>query len=53
MFHYTPFIVGSWKSCFKTLNLNVSGTERDVAPNKDRFPFVGNEFHATPTFELA
>ena len=50
-----PATVGSWKSRFKTLNLNVSGTNRDVAPKQryDRFPSVGDHIHATPTFEHA
>ena len=29
--NYTPIIAGGRNSRFKTLNLNVSGTERDVA----------------------
>ena len=50
-----PIIVGSWKSRFKNLNLNVSGTKRDVAPTQrsDRFPSVGDHIHTTPTFEHA
>ena len=37
----------------KILNLNVSGTKRDVAPKQrsDRFPSVGDHIHVTPTFE--
>ena len=37
------------------LNLNVSGTMRDVAPKQkdDRLPFVGDHIHATPSFEHA
>ena len=42
-----PIIVGSWKSRFKTLNLNASGTKCDVAPKLS----VGNHIHATATFE--
>ena len=34
IFDYTAIIVGSWKSRFKTLNLNFSGTIRDVAPKQ-------------------
>ena len=53
MFDYTPIIVGSWKSRFKTLNLDVSETKRDVAPTQrsDRFPSIGDCIHATPTSE--
>ena len=29
---HMPLIVGSWKSHFKYLNLNVPGSKRDVAP---------------------
>ena len=37
----------------KTLNLNVSGTKRDVAPKQrlDRFPSIGNHIQVTPTFK--
>ena len=50
-----PIIVGSWKSRFKTLNLNVSETKRDVAPKQrfHRFPTVRDQIDATPTFEHA
>ena len=39
----------------KFLNLTVSETKRNVSPKQryDRFPFVGNQIHATPTFEQA
>ena len=39
----------------KTLNLNVSGTNRDVALKQrpHRFISVGDHIHATPTFEHA
>ena len=39
----------------KTLNLNVSGTKRNVAPKQrsDRFPSVEDHIHSTPTFEHA
>ena len=39
----------------KFVNLNVSGTKRNVAPKQryDRFLFVGNHVHATPTFRYA
>ena len=39
----------------KYLNLNVSGTKKDVAPKQghDRFPSVGDHIHANPTFEHA
>ena len=35
------------------MNLNVSGTKRDVAPKQrcDRFPSVGDCIHVTPPFE--
>ena len=29
---HMPIIVGSWKSHFQTLNLNVLGSKRDVVP---------------------
>ena len=37
----------------KTLDLNGSGTKRDVAPKQrpDRFPSVGDHIQVTPTFE--
>ena len=37
----------------KTLNFNVFGTKRDVAPKKrpDRFPPIGDHIRITPTFE--
>ena len=38
IFDYTAIIVGSWKSRFKTLNLNFSGTIRDVAPKQKQKP---------------
>ena len=46
-------VAGSHVSKF--LNLNVSGTNKDVAPKQryDRFPSVGDHIHATPTFEHA
>ena len=39
----------------KTLNLNVLGTKRDVAPEQrpDRFPSVGDYIQTTPTFQHA
>ena len=39
----------------KFLNLNISGTNKDVAPKQiyDRFPSVGDHIHVTPTFERA
>ena len=39
----------------KFLNLNISGTKTDVAPRQryDRFPSVGDQIHATPSFEQA
>ena len=53
IFDYTPIIKGSWKSRFKTMNLNVSGTKKDVASKQrpDRFPSVGDHIYDTPTFE--
>ena len=37
----------------KTLDLNVSGTTRGVAPKQrpHRFPSIGDNIHATPTFK--
>ena len=37
----------------KTLDLNVSGTKRDVAPKQrpDRFPPIGDHIQVIPTFE--
>ena len=37
----------------KTLDLNVSGTKRDVAPKQgpDRFPSIGDHIQVTLTFE--
>ena len=37
----------------KTLDMNVSGTKKDVAPKPrlDRFPSVGDHIQVTPTFE--
>ena len=42
-------------NCIKILNLSVCGTKRDLVPKQkyDRFPFVGDQIHATPTFEQA
>ena len=39
----------------KPLNLNVSGTNRDVVPKRkyDRFPSAGDHIHSTTTFENA
>ena len=39
----------------KFLNLNVSGTKRDLVPKLryDRFPSVGDHIEATTTFECA
>ena len=43
------------KNVTKTLNFNVSGTKRDVAPKQrpDRFSSVGEQNHINPTFEHA
>ena len=37
----------------KSLNSNVSGTKKDVAPKQrpDRFPSIGDHIHVTTTFE--
>ena len=37
----------------KTLDLNASGTKRDVAPKQrpDRFPSIGDHIQVTPAFE--
>ena len=55
IFDSTPNIVGSWKSRFKILNLNVSRTKRDVAPKQRyyRFQSVGDHVYGAPTFEHA
>ena len=55
IFDHTPIIVGRWKSRFKILDLNVSGTNRDVVPKQryDGFPSVGDHIHATANFEYA
>ena len=47
IFGYTPVS--------KFFNLNISGTNRDVVPKQKYaiFPFVGDNIHATPTFEHA
>ena len=39
----------------KFLSLSLSGTKRDVAPKQryDKFPFIGDQIYATPTFEQA
>ena len=49
----SPNMVGSYKSRFKFLNLNVTRATRNVATNQryHRFPSVGDYIHATPTFE--
>ena len=46
-------VAGSHVSKF--LNLSVSGTNIDVASKQryNKFPFVGYQIHATPTFEQA
>ena len=46
-------VAGSHVSKF--LNLNVSGTNKDVAPKQryDRFPSVGDHIYTTPNFEHA
>ena len=49
---------GLWikfKNVIKTLNFNVSGSQRDGAPKQrpDRFSSVGEQNHITPTFEHA
>ena len=53
IFDYMPIIAGSHVSKF--LNLNVSGTNRDVVPKQryDRFPSVGDHIYAATTFEYA
>ena len=49
----TIIVAESYDSKF--LNLNVSGTKKDVAPKQryDRFSSVGDHIHATPTFDYA
>ena len=39
----------------KTLDLNVSGTKKDVGPKQkpDRFSSIGDHIQVTPTFEDA
>ena len=55
IFDYTRITLGRWKSdqMTKTLDLNVSGTQRNIAPNQipDRFPSVGDHIQVTFTFE--
>ena len=55
IFDYTHTVVGSLSHVSKLLNLNVSGTKKDVAPKQryDRFPSVGDHTNVTPTFEHA
>ena len=47
----TIIVAESYDSKF--LNLNVSGTKKDVAPKQgyDRFSSIEDDIHATPTFE--
>ena len=51
IFDYMPIIAGSHVSKF--LNLNVSGTNRDVVSKQryDRYPSIGDHIHTTTTFE--
>ena len=44
-----------FKNVIKTLNFNVSGSKRNVAPKQrpDRFSSVGEQNYITPTFEHA
>ena len=55
IFDYIPIMVGRWKLCLKTLNLDVLRTKRHVVPKQrsDRFPAVADHIHATPTFAHA
>ena len=50
---YPLIIVGSRKSRFKISEFKFSGTNRDVVPKQryNRLPSVGEQIHATPTFE--
>ena len=47
------YVAGSHVS--KSLNSNVSGTNRDVVPKQgyDRFPSVGDHIHANTNFKHA
>ena len=49
--HASFQVAGS--NMIKTLDLNVSGTKKDVAPKKrpGRFPYVEDHIQVTPTFE--
>ena len=44
-----------FKNVIKTWNFNVSGSKMDVVPKQrpDRFSFVVEQNHITPTFEHA
>ena len=55
MFDYNPIVLCSWKSHDQTLNLNVPGTRRDVAPKQrpDNFPSVEDHIHSIFIFEHA
>ena len=48
-----PLLLVAGSHVSKFLNLNVSGTNRNVVPKQtfDRFPSVGDHIHATTTFE--
>ena len=51
--HPLLYVAGSHVSKF--LSLNLSKTKKDVAPKQryDKFPSVGEHFHATSTIEYA
>ena len=48
-----PLLLVAGSHVSKFLNLNVSGTNRNVVPKQifDRFPSVGDHIHATTTFK--
>ena len=48
-----PVILGSWKPYFKILEFKCLWNKEDVAPKQryDRFSFIGEHIHVTPTFE--
>ena len=48
-----PLLQVDGSHVLKFLNLNVSGTNKDVAPKQrfDRFSSVEDHIHTTPTFE--
>ena len=50
---YTPIILGSWKSRNQNFELDCFWNQCFLAPKQrpDKFPFVADHIHATPTIE--